>query len=118
MFISVKGQVVGFLEATQDDWDGLPPISFTEAISIGKMEAKGMKWNESDTLVASAWFHRHCPNCDANRENCLLGPVWTFTFYNVLWIEWEDGVAYRKCIGKVWADNLDEEMEEVDIGLG
>jgi hypothetical protein len=40
-------------------------------------------------------------------------------FYNVMWIEWSEGIAYRKAIGRVHKDlwnNLP--LEEIDILLG
>ncbi|KAF2092949.1 HET-domain-containing protein [Rhizodiscina lignyota] len=41
------------------------------------------------------------------------------SFFNVMWIEWKDNVAYRKAVGRVresvWRD---VETEEVDITLG
>jgi len=44
---------------------------------------------------------------------------WQFLAYHVLWIEWEDGIAYRKAIGHVWKDRWDAaDTEEVDIRLG
>jgi len=44
---------------------------------------------------------------------------WQFLAYHVLWIEWEDGIAYRKAIGHVWKDEWDAaDTEEVDIRLG
>jgi len=44
---------------------------------------------------------------------------WQFMSYDVLWIEWEDGIAYRKAIGHVWKDEWDAaDTEEVDIRLG
>lgn len=30
-----------------------------------------------------------------------LKPSPTYTFYNVLWIEWDDGIAYRRGSGTV-----------------
>ena len=30
-----------------------------------------------------------------------------YEFYNVMWIEWEDGVAYRKAVGRVIKDAWD-----------
>jgi hypothetical protein len=42
-----------------------------------------------------------------------------YTFYNVLWIEWEDDVACRKGLGRVekevW-ESLD--LETIDVTLG
>jgi hypothetical protein len=44
---------------------------------------------------------------------------WQFRYYDVLWIEWEDGIAYRKAIGQVWKEDWDAaDTEEVDIRLG
>jgi hypothetical protein len=44
---------------------------------------------------------------------------WQFMCYDVLWIEWEDGIAYRKAIGRVFKDEWDSaDTEEVNIRLG
>lgn len=43
----------------------------------------------------------------------------TYTFYNVLWVKWEDGIAYRRGLGRVkreiW-ENMD--LQDVDLILG
>lgn len=42
-----------------------------------------------------------------------------YKFYNVLWIEWEDGIAYRKALGRVFKEAWDrQDLEETDIVLG
>jgi hypothetical protein len=42
-----------------------------------------------------------------------------YNFYNVLWIEWEDGIAYRKALGRVFKDAWErQDLEETDIVLG
>jgi hypothetical protein len=39
--------------------------------------------------------------------------------YNVLWIEWEDGIAYRKGIGRVFKEAWESmDLEPVDVLLG
>lgn len=42
-----------------------------------------------------------------------------YTFYNVLWVKWEDGIAYRRGMGRVkretW-ENMD--LKDVDLVLG
>jgi hypothetical protein len=39
--------------------------------------------------------------------------------YYVLWIEWEDGIAYRKGLGRVFKEAWDRmETEEIDLVLG
>ncbi|KAK8008147.1 hypothetical protein PG991_010698 [Apiospora marii] len=40
----------------------------------------------------------------------------TWSFYNVLWVEWEDGIAYRKGIGRVKRSAW-ERVEKEDISL-
>jgi hypothetical protein len=42
-----------------------------------------------------------------------------YEFYNVLWIEWEDGIAYRKALGRVMKEAWERQnFEEADILLG
>jgi hypothetical protein len=42
-----------------------------------------------------------------------------YEFYNVLRVEWRDGVAYRKGIGRVWKDAWHrQKVETRDIVLG
>jgi hypothetical protein len=43
----------------------------------------------------------------------------TYTFYNVLWIKWEDGIAYRRGVGRVKRETWESmELEDVDLILG
>lgn len=52
-------------------------------------------------------------------EGCSLYPCWVPQFYNVLWIEWEAGIAHRRSIGTVWADYWDKaEKKEIDVRFG
>ena len=42
-----------------------------------------------------------------------------FNFYNVMWIEWENGIAYRNAIGRVLKSTLEQqELEWIDVTLG
>ncbi|KAG4423904.1 hypothetical protein IFR04_002899 [Cadophora malorum] len=42
-----------------------------------------------------------------------------YEFYNVLWVEWKDGIAYRKGCGRVMKSAWeDEEREWIDLVLG
>ena len=48
-----------------------------------------------------------------------LKDVNKYDFYNVLWIEREQGVAYRKAIGRIWAPVWKrQDLKDVDILLG
>lgn len=42
-----------------------------------------------------------------------------YEYYNVLWIEWREGVAYRKTIGRVWKGGWHQlDVERKDVVLG
>jgi hypothetical protein len=42
-----------------------------------------------------------------------------YDYYNVLWVEWIDGIAYRKGLGRVFKDIWDrQEPEHVHLILG
>lgn len=42
-----------------------------------------------------------------------------YTFYNVLWVKWEDGIAYRRGVGHIKRETWESmELEDVDLVLG
>jgi hypothetical protein len=42
-----------------------------------------------------------------------------YEFINVLWVEWEEGIAYRKAYGRVMKSAWeDQELEWIDLVLG
>lgn len=42
-----------------------------------------------------------------------------YTLYNVLWVEWEDGIAYRRGVGRVKREIWESmELEDIDLVLG
>lgn len=42
-----------------------------------------------------------------------------YTFYKVMWIEWENGIAYRKAVGTVYKDMWDNQAPTtIDVVLG
>ena len=43
----------------------------------------------------------------------LRDAIGIYEFYNVLWIEWKDGVAYRKALGRVFKDVWESKKQEV-----
>lgn len=48
-----------------------------------------------------------------------LSEIDKYEFYNVLWIEREQGVAYRKAIGRIWAPVWKrQDLKDVEILLG
>jgi hypothetical protein len=43
----------------------------------------------------------------------------SYDFYNVLWIERNGDIAYRKALGRVWKDAWQRQhVEEIDVLLG
>ncbi|KAF2997937.1 hypothetical protein E8E13_005460 [Curvularia kusanoi] len=123
-FLFTKGgDVVGHLETDFKDvaqqCSGRNESMELDLICIGGLE---FEWNlKVATHVSGARFaHLECePDCALWREFCKFGPDWKFRFYNVLWVEWKDGVAYRKGIGKIWADCWDKLCPQpIDVVLG
>jgi len=42
-----------------------------------------------------------------------------YEWYNVLWIEWKIGIAYRKALGRVWKSAWEaHDPEWIDLTLG
>jgi hypothetical protein len=42
-----------------------------------------------------------------------------YHFYNVMWIEWVNGIVYRKAIGRVRQDIWErQDLEWIDVTLG
>ncbi|KAJ4989541.1 hypothetical protein SVAN01_04918 [Stagonosporopsis vannaccii] len=97
-----------------------------ELINIGGMEIDWNIWAWDNLHKSGGYLHRHCPKRVASMPKCLVdpsacsqGPDWRCRFYNVLWIERRNGIAYRKELGLVWADAWDNAgPEDVDIVLG
>ena len=88
-------------------------------ICIGLVKVTGMTSSEMGFRAAGYFHTQHPARCNFGMRSCKLEPGWKFSFYNVLWVEWEDSMAYRKVIGKVWAEYWDAVFtEEVVVRLG
>jgi hypothetical protein len=125
----LSDNIIGFLkirhEAIENEYIPKPgQRSGLDLICIGGLE---LEWNIGTGSGANS-LHIECPlsdelswkpACAKDKSLCKLGPDWKFRFYNVLWVEWKGNVAYRKGIGKIWADcweKLEREMIEVTLG--
>ena len=75
-------------------------------------------------LISSGWTIE-----DDNEEHSSWFPEWFcenrprsgdfYEFYHVLWIEWQDNIAYRKGLGRVLKQVWDDlPKEEIDLFLG
>jgi Heterokaryon incompatibility protein (HET) len=63
---------------------------------------------DDETELLEEWHHPSRP-----REGEF------YEYYNVLWIEWEGKIAYRKALGRIWKDTWERDAgEEIKITLG
>ncbi|KAL9621162.1 MAG: hypothetical protein Q9160_004413 [Pyrenula sp. 1 TL-2023] len=73
------------------------------------------KSNQVDSRASV--LHKNWPGADFyghERE-----PSGSHKFYNVLWIEWQEGIAYRRALGQIKKDVWDRQpKEDVDLILG
>lgn len=103
--IDTKGNVVGSIRLNVHRSDG-PPVGETcelIALSLG-----AARIDRGYPGILSEW---HMPNLPFNAG--------IYRFYFVLWIEWKEGIAYRKAIGTVFKDVWENQiLEDIDIILG
>jgi hypothetical protein len=77
------------------------------AISQGYANNRG-RIPESKPLYMPEYNHEERPKSSERYE-----------YYNVLWIEWEDGIAYRKGLGRVEKNMWEKQpLEWIDVTLG
>ncbi|USP81412.1 hypothetical protein yc1106_08686 [Curvularia clavata] len=120
-----KGQMIG----TLDFLLSLHPLDLpkhnVELICISVSEPVCTKHAHTRTPGSQYLVGQNClEECFEKRDQHLESiyePAsnWQFRCYDVLWIEWEGDIAYRKAIGQVWKEEWDAaDTEEVDIRLG
>ncbi|KAK3294458.1 heterokaryon incompatibility protein-domain-containing protein [Chaetomium fimeti] len=109
-----KGTWAGVLSDDEVDGDALEETfshgdeTRCELIAISKTRVRDWKYAEGYLLE---WELDEHPSADRIED--------AYDFYNVLWVRWQDQVAYRKGIGRVSADVWDRlELDEVDVNLG
>ena len=87
------------------------------AISEGSTEAEQCCKRHRTSGLVPEIFVKPPPN-----ENCRVPPIpdkRLYEFYDALWVEYEDGVAYRKDIGRVRKEIWEREtLGWVDVTLG
>jgi hypothetical protein len=91
-----------------------------ELMRISAMDLRPQGAAESPDQTLWALLHQGCPrHCRRNISVCALKYHWNLKLYNVLWIEWKNGIAYRKSVGTILRDAWDAATpEELDIRLG
>jgi hypothetical protein len=125
------GQHVGVLQSTGEDdlirllglpTSGLgrfPPFSFeanrTEDAFVEKAEAR------VEVIALSKMYARLVSKLPEFRSDGITRyhSAYYYEFYNVMWIEWTDGVAYRKGMGRVLTEFWEQlQPESIDLILG
>lgn len=113
-----QGAVVGQLDLFQNEnicsvMDNLfscELIFIASATNYTKWEANVFLWEALKIHEIGVDKHKCCPIEKSGGHHEV---------YFVMWIEWEDAVAYRKTIGHVTKEFWDSaETEEIDIRLG
>lgn len=70
--------------------------------------SEGFAFNDNHEYYMDEWSCKERPRLGEKYE-----------FYNVMWISWFDGIAYRNAIGRVPKEIWDnEELETIDLVLG
>lgn len=96
-----KGDLVGYLHI--DDQSGRELVE--------KYECNPYEAGFPCELVALSKGHDSVHPMEPDKEE--------YTFYNVLWVKWEDDIAYRRGVGRVQRETWESmELEEIDLVLG
>lgn len=88
-----------------------------DLICIGRMEVGRRR---SHMFEEAKRFHKECGElCQVmDWRDCRLPEYWKYKCYNVMWVEWENGIAYRRAIGNVFEHIWDTHCQEIDVRLG
>lgn len=129
---NAEGQIVGGIRLNLEEW---PEKTQCELINISRAEAI---YNKTPTFAEDLFpelrnesFHTRLQNeragriarlletCDNSGQESLAYEEHVYRFYNVLWIEWNNSIAYRLALGRVEQGFWDSAIrEEVDVRLG
>ena len=87
--------------------DEYPEGSAVELIELSRGEVKD---HHDEHDVFEEWYETGCPR---DQQTGL------YRFYNVMWVEWLDKIAYRKAVGRVPESVWDRVADDrVDVVLG
>ncbi|KAF2822345.1 HET-domain-containing protein [Ophiobolus disseminans] len=101
------GKYVGHVRSGIIEESDMPTGEICEAIVLSAGVAREDKWGSTKAKIMELALQDE------------LKALETYEFYNVMWIEREDGIAYRKAVGRVWKTTWDAgPSERVDIVLG
>ncbi|KAJ2997810.1 hypothetical protein NUW58_g533 [Xylaria curta] len=105
------------LHDSTGDWAGILISNGAEEISAASEKAcefiavsGGISWKDGndEQTILEEWA-----------QVDVIESLLTYEFYNVLHIEWEQGVAYRKAVGRVWKTAWEQlDTSDIDVILG
>lgn len=125
LILGSKGQMIGALDLRLSLHSLDLPKHNVQLICISVSEPVCAEHAHTRRLGGQYLGGKGClMDCFVDKRHYLEGlfepaSKWQFRCYDVLWIEWEGEIAYRKAIGQVWKEDWDAaDTEEVDIRLG
>ena len=106
--ITDAGKWAGAIRIAQPGIAGDSPYPRGTTCEVVEISAGEVQDQDVEMKSFDEWHHHQCP-----RRKGL------YEFYNVLWVEWVDGVAYRKCLGRVEKSVWEEiAKDDIDLTLG
>ncbi|KAF2967175.1 hypothetical protein GQX73_g6400 [Xylaria multiplex] len=105
------------LHSSNGDWAGV-------LISNGAEESFGTNYKACDCVVVSGgttWKDRNDEETDFEEwaQVDVIKSLPRYEFYNVICIEWELGIAYRKAVGRVWKEAWEQlDTSDIEVTLG
>ena len=102
-----SGGWAGVLDSNISDPRDVVPGQTCELIAISSGVARDY------FLGGSRWYIEEWQHAEQIKDKD------TYEFINVLWIEWQENIAYRKTLGRVWKEAwYRQTLKEVDVLLG
>ncbi|KAL6159224.1 hypothetical protein ACJQWK_04107 [Exserohilum turcicum] len=125
LILGSEGQMIGALDLGVSFHSLDLPIKNIELVCISVSGAVCAKHahirSPGRQYIDGDGCHKECFVDEDHYYRNIYEPAsnWQFRCYDVLWIEREDGIAYRRAIGQIWKEDWEAaDTEEVDIRLG
>jgi hypothetical protein len=105
--VDAAGNWVGLIRGNEDDERNAPVGEICQIIVISGGVVKEDAWDRATNGFMELEVRKEFKGIEV------------YEFFNVLWIEWKDRVAYRRGVGRVWKPAWEEkDAESVDVVLG
>ncbi|RDI84845.1 hypothetical protein Vi05172_g5244 [Venturia inaequalis] len=123
LYTATSGQFAGVL-ICQNQLDFQDLIAKTTMGEKVEVVATSRGYRRETASGCSRVSHAFSDRCFIMQSQGEQGPehmarVYFEEWYNVLWVEWVDGVAYRRCFGRILKDVWEAlELEPISLVLG